>query len=131
MLPDVVFTDRSLGRHKVPSLLRKAGLTVVTLAQYYGIPTDENVRDTDWLCLVGRKRWIVFMKDSAIRRRKEERETLMQHQVRAFCLNSATLPADEMARRFISNLPAIARACLQPGPFLYVVEACRIRRLLP
>jgi hypothetical protein len=34
-----------------------------------------------------------------------------------------------MAKRYLDNLPAIARASAQPGPFLYAVHANRITRL--
>ena len=37
-LPEL-FLDRSLGRIKVPRLLREAGLNLVTLAEHYGVPT--------------------------------------------------------------------------------------------
>jgi hypothetical protein len=53
-LPDL-FLDRSLGRKKVPDLLRAAGLRLVTLAEHYGIPADEGVADTEWLELAGRR----------------------------------------------------------------------------
>ena len=43
-LPEL-FLDRSLGRIKVPQLLRDAGLNLVTLAEHYGVPTDESVAD--------------------------------------------------------------------------------------
>ena len=36
-LPDL-FIDRSLGRKKVPAILRGAGLRLRTLAEVYGIP---------------------------------------------------------------------------------------------
>lgn len=39
-LPDL-FLDRSLGRKKLPELLRAEGLRLVTLAEHYGIPHDE------------------------------------------------------------------------------------------
>src|SRR5258706_9122750 len=61
-LPDL-FLDRSLGRIKVPRLLREAGLRLVTLAEHYGVPADEKVADEDWLELAGKSRWAVFMKD--------------------------------------------------------------------
>jgi hypothetical protein len=32
------FVDRSLGRHRVPNLLREDGWSLVTLAEHYGIP---------------------------------------------------------------------------------------------
>lgn len=41
-LPDL-FVDRSLGRIKVPSLLRAAGLRLITLAEHYGVPTSQSV----------------------------------------------------------------------------------------
>ncbi len=53
-LPDF-FVDRSLGRKAVPELLRTAGLTVVTLAERYGIPTDETITDETRLADAGRQ----------------------------------------------------------------------------
>ena len=55
-LPDL-FLDRSLGRIKVPTLLRAAGLRLITLAEHYGIPTDETIRDEQWLELTGGRGW--------------------------------------------------------------------------
>ena len=43
-LPDL-FLDRSLGRVRVPALLRAAELRLVTLSERYGIPADETVPD--------------------------------------------------------------------------------------
>lgn len=40
------FLDRSLGRVAVPALLRAAGWNLVTLAEHYGVPNDEQVADT-------------------------------------------------------------------------------------
>lgn len=71
-LPDVLI-DRSLGRIQVPSLLRTAGLRLITLAEHYGIPADEDIEDVTWLKLAGQSNWIVFMKDAQIRRRPAER----------------------------------------------------------
>lgn len=51
-LPEL-FLDRSLGRLKVPGLLRAAGLNLVTLAEHYGVPDDESVADETWLELAG------------------------------------------------------------------------------
>jgi hypothetical protein len=127
-LPDL-FIDRSLGRLRVPQGLRAAGLRLVTLAEHYGIPADENVEDTTWLRDVGQLGWAVFMKDAEIRRRRTEQRALIDGQVRAFCLTRQDLPADEMIARFVANLPAITAACAKPGPFIYAVQAKRIERL--
>ncbi|GAA1008212.1 hypothetical protein Aple_070820 [Acrocarpospora pleiomorpha] len=43
------FVDRSLGRVAVPGLLRAAGWDLITLAEHYGVPEDEQVEDTRWI----------------------------------------------------------------------------------
>jgi hypothetical protein len=128
-LPDL-FLDRSLGRIKVPRLLRHAGLRLVTLAEHYGVPADEEVADAEWLELAGTRGWAVFMKDTRIRYNPAERGAVIHHSVRCFCLTSQSLSADEMARRFLDNLDAIALACeADSGPFIYAVHSTRIERL--
>ncbi len=124
-----VFLDRSLGRHKVPSLLREAGLVVVTLAEVYGIPHDETVGDTEWLEMVGREGWVAFTKDVEIRRNQLERERVGTSGVRLFCLSRQDLTAEAMASRFLTNLRQIARACQEPGPFIYAVHKSRIQKI--
>lgn len=127
-LPDV-FVDRSLGRIQVPNLLRSAGLRLITLAEYYGVPADENIDDVTWLRDSGSAGLVVFMKDGRIRRDPAERAALIEGRVRAFCLTRMDLTAAEMATRFIDRLPAITAACATPGPFLYAVHAARIARI--
>ena len=65
-LPDL-FLDRSLGRKKVPEMLRAEGLRLGTLAEHYGIPHDETIQDTEWLHLCGEREWLGIMKDDRIR----------------------------------------------------------------
>jgi hypothetical protein len=84
-LPDL-FIDRSLGRIQVPTLLRAAELRVVTLAEHYGIPADQKVRDAEWLQLVGERGWVALMKDSRVRFNRAEREAVKRYAVRCFCL---------------------------------------------
>ena len=97
-------------------MLRAAGLSLITLAEHYGVPADESVADEDWLRLAGERGWAVFMKDTRIRN------------VRCFCLSSQSLSGERMAARFLDNLGAIVAACADEGPFIYVVHAHRIER---
>lgn len=128
-LPDL-FLDRSLGRIAVPERLRVAGLRLVTLAEQYGIPADETIRDEDWLALAGTRGWVVLMKDTRIRYRTAERAAVIRHRVRCFCLSSQNLTGDEMADRFLHQIDAMARVCSQDaGPFIYAVHQNRIERL--
>jgi len=128
LLP-VVFVDRSLGRIQVPALLRAAGIELVTLAEHYGMPADEAVEDVTWLADSAQRGWVAFMKDERIRRRPAERLAVEENRARCFCVTNMNLPSSEMANRYLANLEAIARACLEPGPFMYAVHANRIERL--
>jgi hypothetical protein len=128
-LPDL-FLDRSLGRIKVPQLLRDAGLRLVTLAEHYGVPADEAIGDEVWLELAGASNWAVFMKDTRVRYNPAERIAVVRHAVQCFCLTSQSLSSHEMAQRFLDNLDAIAQACEDDaGPFIYAVHSTRIERL--
>lgn len=126
-LPEL-FLDRSLGRIKVPQMLRAAGLSLITLAEHYGVPADESVADEVWLQLAGQQGWAVFMKDTRIRYNPAERAAVREHNVRCFCLSSQSLSGERMAARFLDNLGAIVAACANEGPFIYVVHAQRIER---
>ncbi len=110
-------------------MLRVTGLRLTTLAEHFGVPADEVVTDAEWLALAGRRGWVVFMKDTRVRYRPAEQAAVRAHAVRCFCLARQGLPADEMARRFLANLPAITAACGEPGPFIYAVHASRIQSM--
>lgn len=127
-LPDL-FIDRSLGRIRVPELLRDYGLRLVTLAERYGVPQDEDIADTTWLSDAGRRREVVLMKDDRIRYNQAEKEVVREFEVRCFCLKQRNLRAPEMAERFLRNIERIADACEEPGPFVYAVHQMRIERL--
>ncbi len=124
-----LFVDRSLGRIQVPALLRAAGLRLVTLAEHYGIPADEEVDDVTWIADAGQQGWTVLMKDERIRRRPAEKAAVVEHAVRCFVITRADLRAEPMAARFLTNLGAMARACGDPGPFIYAVHESRIQPL--
>jgi hypothetical protein len=125
------FIDRSLGRRIVPRALHEAGVTVHTMADVYGEQIGQRLTDETWLLDVGRRDWVVLMKDDAIRRRPAEREAFIAGGVRAFCLTNAQLRGDEQARRLVANLDAIRRQPANRGPYIYGVYENRIRRLWP
>ena len=128
-LPDL-FLDRSLGRIKVPALLRAAGLRLTTLAEHYGTPADQAVTDEEWLGLAGARGWVVFMKDTRVHYNLAEREAVKASRVRCFCLSNQNLSAADMASRFVDDLDAIVAACAAAGPMIYAVQRNRIERLL-
>lgn len=70
------FIDRSLGRVAVPAGLREDGWDVVTLAEHYGMPRDEEVADTEWIADAASRGWPILMKDKRIRHRSAEIEAV-------------------------------------------------------
>ena len=125
-LPDL-FLDRSLGRKKVPELLRVEGLRLVTLAEHYGIPHDETVEDVEWLQLCGERGWFAVMKDDRIRYVRAERRALVDSRVCAAVITNANLPAPEMVERIIRALTDLAAICEErEGPFLFALQQNRL-----
>jgi hypothetical protein len=106
-----------------------AGLRLVTLAERYGVPEDEDVSDEQWLADAGARDEVVFMKDARVRYNAAEKRVVMQHRVRCFSLARRDLTAAEMANRFLRNLERIEQACADPGPFIFAVHGNRIERL--
>lgn len=123
-----LFIDRSVGRLRVPHLLRAAGLDVLHLSEHYGESQAQRVRDVDWLAEVGRHGWAVLMKDARIRRDPAERAALVSAGVRAFVLGKGT--GDQQAERVLANLAAMSRACASSsGPFVLRIHPSRLERL--
>ena len=125
-LPDL-FLDRSLGRKKVPELLRAEGIRLITLAEHYGIPHDETVADTEWLQLCGERGWLAVMKDDRIRYVGAERQALFDFRVMAAVITNANLSALDMATRIfraLTDLPQLVND--RERPFLYALHQNRI-----
>ena len=123
------FLDRSLGRKAVPEALRADGWDLITLAEHYGVPADEQVADTEWIEEAAKRGWPVLMKDKRIRHRRAEIAAVAEHKARCFVITRGDLPSAEMVQRFISNKDAILLAVAGPGPDIYSVQADRISRL--
>ncbi len=125
------FIDRSLGRVAVPTGLRDDGWDVVTLAEHYGMPRDEEVADTEWIADAASRDWAILMKDKRIRHRRAEIEAVAAHQAKCFVITRGDLTSAEMLRRFIANKKAIFGATATPGPYIYSVQQDRLAQLYP
>lgn len=121
------FVDRSLGRIRVPGLLRASGWSLTTLAEHYGIPADETIQDVEWLALSGSRGWHVLMKDDRIRRRPAEIAALKAAGVHAFCLANANLRTDDQVNLLLAMESRIVRRCMERGPTLDIVTHAGLR----
>lgn len=129
-LPDL-FVDRSLGRHKVPNILRAAGLRLTTLAEHYGVPADERIADVTWLTDATANGWVCLMKDSAIARNDAEKNTVIAVGARCFCLARQSLSGEVMAGWFLAALDEMTDAvATTPAPFIFAVDRGGLRQLL-
>ncbi len=106
--PPEFLIDRSLSQVSLPAALRDVGLTVRTLAEVYGEVRAQAVEDTEWIFLAAEMGWVVLCKDDHIRRRPAERQSLLDGNVRVFCLTNAG----------VRNRFRIIQAARKPGPYV-------------
>ncbi|MDN5858028.1 MAG: hypothetical protein L0H84_05335 [Pseudonocardia sp.] len=83
------FIDRDLGRLAFPAGLRAAGLTIVTLFEFYGVRGSEDVEDEDWMAVAAGRGWPVLCCDSKHRKRRRpaERAALLNTGLREFVVS--------------------------------------------
>ena len=123
--------DRSLSQVLLPAALRRAGLTVHTLAEAFGEPAARDVPDADWIAVAAERGWVVLTRDDRLRRRQSARQAIEDGKVRVFCLATPGLTFAGQASYLAGNRLRILRAARQPGPYLYSVYKARIRKLWP
>ncbi|HUZ52894.1 MAG TPA: hypothetical protein VMU94_10250 [Streptosporangiaceae bacterium] len=125
------FADRSLGRIGVPSRLRAAGWELVTLAEHYGTPADEQIADVQWIQDAASRGWPILMKDKRIRHRRAEIDVVVQRRAQCFVITRGDLTSAAMADRFMASQLAIFEAVTKPGPYIYAVHSDRLELLYP
>ena len=114
--PHKFFIDRSLGRIAVPELLRAAGWNLITLAEHYGVPADEQVEDIRCIEDSAKMGWVVLMKDKRIRYRHAEIAAVIDHQAKCFVITRGDLTSSAYAERFIANQRTIFEVSALAGP---------------
>lgn len=68
---------------------------------------EPTAQDSEWLRTVGQRGWIILTKDRHIRSNQIEIVELMASGAPCFTLTSANATGEEMARAFVTALPAI------------------------
>ena len=116
-----IFTDRCLGNYDVPGRLCRSGLDVITISEYYGETRSKELKDEEWLKMVGNKGWIAFTKDRNISSNPLEKQTVIEYKVKCFCVANQNLDGEAQANRFLDNLDSIRKASLNDGPMFYVI----------
>lgn len=111
----VFFIDRSLGRHKFISILKKAGIKAEAHDDHLSI----NATDEQWLDFVGQNDWIAVTKDRRIRYRSLEMQALLESGVRTFLILGKNKSAEELAKQFLKAFNKIHQILSHnDGPFI-------------
>lgn len=119
-----------MGRYVVAHALREAGFTVHVMADVFG--DDPAMRkDEDWVTEVTTRGWVILTKDDKMRMKPRERDVLLEHGARVFCITNAHMKAEDMAARLVKHRGKIVRLSRKPGPYVYAVYEEAVRRLFP
>jgi hypothetical protein len=100
----------------VPEALRADGWDLITLAEHYGMPADEQVADTEWIEEAAKRGWPIPMKDKRIRHRQAEIAAVPEHKAHCSVITRGDLPSADMARRFIANVAGLPGISLHWSP---------------
>lgn len=99
----------------MPDALRSCGLRVEVHDDHF----DPREPDVSWIREVGARGWVVLTSDKGIRRRVEERESVIQSRGRLFVVVAAGLRGHEKAALVVKHAPKILRVARGvPPPFI-------------
>jgi len=104
------------------AVLCEADLTVELHDSHFQWDTP----DTEWLPIVGERRWVVLTKDQNIRRNMLERAAVENAEVRMFVFTAGSVREEEHAATFLSALPRILRLLENhPVPTFFIATITR------
>jgi len=107
----------------VAEALRGEGAQVEVHDDHFPI----DAKDPDWLVEVGRRGWVVLLKDKRVRRIRLELDALIAAKVRAFVLTAGNLTGPEMAEVFVRQFhKMVALSISHPPPFVAGVSRTKI-----
>jgi PIN like domain len=114
-----VFIDRSIPR-SVGVALQAVRSDVALLDEHFPRATPDEV----WLAEVGRRGWLVILRDKNIRTRPGERRAILDNRVGGFCLTQKRDPNRwEYLKLLCQTLEEMLRLfAATPRPFLFGVD---------
>jgi predicted nuclease of predicted toxin-antitoxin system len=129
---EIFFIDRCLGT-KLADSLRNVGATVAIHDDH----CEQDMKDEDWLRIVGERNWVVLTKDKKIASRRLELLAVAQGNVRLFAFVDGDVSGDVVAQAFVNalqNMQGFIRG--NQAPFIAevyqsgLVKPCKNRREL-
>jgi hypothetical protein len=118
-----VFVDDCLGT-TIKEHLEAMGLDVVLHADRFGPGTE----DLEWIPVVAREGWIVLTRDRAIKRRKLERQAVIEGPLKYFSIGSSNSALPTHVKVVGNHLVSIrALAQFMPAPFIATMTRQELR----
>ena len=115
---EIFFIDRCLGKTLADSL-GKVGATVEIHDDHF----IRDMKDEDWLRIVGQDNWVVLTKDKKIASRPLELLAVAQGNVRLFVFVDGDVPGVVVAQGFVKVLEKMQRFILDnQAPFIAKVD---------
>jgi hypothetical protein len=116
----VFYLDESIYSRALLRALQDVGANVEYPGPDRAIPFG--TPDTEWLAVVGEKRWIVFSRDKRVRQRAIEKQVLVEARVAAFIYTGGQASADDTCTAVLKALPKILNiAVSERRPLLYTI----------
>jgi predicted nuclease of predicted toxin-antitoxin system len=100
----VYFIDRCLGK-QLGLDLQNLGFKI----EFHGDHFQDDMDDSEWLLVVGKKGWVVFTKDKNIRKRPTELNAVILAKIRMFALSGGSMTGEQMSETFSNNMTKIGR----------------------
>lgn len=86
------------------------------------------VKDTEWIPIVARKRWLIITRDRRIQEHRQEIEAVRHNGARMVALSGPEARATfDQLEIFMSQWRGISRVLDEPGPFIYTATRTSLR----
>lgn len=116
----VYLVDHCLGAHKLPRLLRAAGVQVKLHKEI----ASPNAADEDWIPKAAARGWVILTQDAQMSRNPFEMGVLAKHKARYVSLGSAQLTADQQASILLAHIKRLDSLLAVATPPVF----CRITK---
>lgn len=115
----VIYLDENHCNNKyILSVLKSAGIQVERHLDHFARGTP----DEEWLPLVGMNGWVVLTTDKRIRYRSNERQAVIDHDIRMFYFSKNDMSGQQMGDALKKALPEIQKLySTQPPPFFAAI----------
>jgi PIN like domain len=118
--PFVLFLDESIHNCKpIHASLESLSVKYVRHRSVF----SSGVLDTEWLPVVGEKKWAVLTSDKRIRFNELERAKIIEHGIRQFVFTSGNLSGATMGQILTLAIPRILKlVATYPAPFIALIS---------